>query len=192
MPITRRQFLLGTSTGLILPSYYDKVVSYFENHGEPLIIAPKHPKEILYACSEFAANGFELKLGHPEMGPPEMTIREFCLAYGEGNPEKWWRESWLCPDDPESIDMDAQMEPDFVMDWWVRKDSSSALAYRYLEDLDLGPHLAGYKVVGGLNFIDGASPGNDYLGVEAVDEISLSLLQQRLNELGTEIEVRLY
>jgi hypothetical protein len=190
--LTRRQFLLGTTAGLILPSFYDKAFSYFENHGEPLLIAPEHPKDILYASSQFAASGFELNLGHPEIGPPDMTIREFCLAYGEGDPVKWWRESWLCTDDPESIDMDQQMDPDFVMDWWARKDSSNARAYRYLARLDLGPQLARHKVVGGLNFIDGASPGNDYLGVEAVDAVSLSLLQRRLNELGTGIEVLVY
>ena len=42
MSITRRQFVLGTTAGLVLPSFYDKTLTYFENHGEPLLIAPKH------------------------------------------------------------------------------------------------------------------------------------------------------
>ena len=37
----RRNFILGTAAGLILPSYYDKVFTFFENHGEPLIEIPK-------------------------------------------------------------------------------------------------------------------------------------------------------
>ena len=49
---------------------------------------------------------------------------------------------------------------------------------------------AGRKTV--LDFIDGACPGNDYLGVEALDPVSVSLLQQRLNELGTGIKMELY
>jgi hypothetical protein len=91
MSITRRQFLLGTTAGLILPSFYEKAYSFFENHGEPLLVAPRQPGEILYACSDlyrcsdFAEEGFRLKLGDPEAEPPEMTIREFCEAFGEGD-----------------------------------------------------------------------------------------------------------
>jgi hypothetical protein len=193
MSITRRQFLLGTASGLILPSFYDRVFSYFENHGEPLLIAPKNPGEILYACADFAEPPkLQLHLGDPEEGPPDMTIREFCLKYGAGNPETWWRDSWLCTEDPEPIEMDDPMNRDIVMDWWLRKDSSTARAYRYLESLDLGSDFNGPNPVGGLDFIDGACPGNDYLGVEALNPVSLSLLQQRLNELGVGIEVRLY
>lgn len=33
MSITRRQFLLGTSAGLVLPSFFEKAFNYFENHG---------------------------------------------------------------------------------------------------------------------------------------------------------------
>ena len=54
MSITRRQFLLGTTAGLILPSFYERAYSFFENHGEPLLIVPKRTEETLYACSEFA------------------------------------------------------------------------------------------------------------------------------------------
>ena len=49
MSISRRQFILGTAAGLILPSYYDKVLTYFENHGEPLLQAPKHATTDLFA-----------------------------------------------------------------------------------------------------------------------------------------------
>ena len=32
-----------------------------------------------------------------------MTIREFCLEYGDGDPETWWREEWLVIHDPEPL-----------------------------------------------------------------------------------------
>jgi hypothetical protein len=191
MSITRRQFLLGTTAGLILPSFYERAYSFFENHGEPLLIVPKQPEETLYACSEFA-EGYQLHLGEIGEGPPDMTIREFCLKYGDGDPEKWWREEWLYVDDSEPIDIGKPMDQHVVWDWWLRRDSSTAQAYRYLESLDLGSDFNGANPVGGLDFIDGACPGNDYLGVEALDSVSVSLLQQRLNELGTGVKVEIY
>jgi len=192
MSITRRQFLLGTASGLILPSFYERAYSYFENHGEPLLITPKQPAETLYACSEFTGEGFQLNLGEPhDVYPPQMTIREFCIAYAEGDPEKWWREFWLGTYDDEPVDWDAKMDQIAVEEWWILKDSPFARAYHYLESIDLGPELNGAHVAGGLDFYCGGSPGNSFLAVDAVDEVSLSLLQQRLNELSTGIRVEL-
>ena len=193
MSITRRQFLLGTISGLVLPSFYERAYSYFENHGEPLLIKPKNSAETLYACPEFSEDGFQLNLGNPQdIYPPEMTIREFCMAHGEGDPEKWWRECWLCTDDYEPIDLDANMDQSYVEDWWIIKDSPCARAYQFLEGIDLGPELNKSIVAGGLDFYCGGAPGNSFLAVDAVDDVSLSLLQQRLNELRTGIEVQLY
>ena len=72
---------------------------------------------------------------------------------------------------------------------WARCDSLNARAYRLLENLDLGSTLEGPNAVGELRFIDGACAGNDYLGVEAADEISISLLQKRLNDLGEGVRI---
>jgi hypothetical protein len=194
MSITRRQFLLGTTAGLILPSFYERAYSFFENHGEPLLIVPKGSEETLYACSDFGQPPrLQLQLGAPGEGPPDMTIREFCLKYEEGDPETWWREQWLGADESESIDIDIDMPMDefAVADRWLREDSCTARAYRYLESLDLGANFNGPNPIGGLDFIDGAYPGNDYLGVEAFDPVSVSLLQQRLNDLGTGIKIEM-
>ena len=57
------------------------------------------------------------------------------------------------------------------------------------EGLDLGPDLEGANAVGEIVFIDGACPGNDYLGVRATDQVSVSLLKKRLNELDTGIRI---
>jgi hypothetical protein len=193
MSITRRQFLLGTTAGLILPSFYEQAHSFFENHGEPLLILPKGLEETMYACADFAEPPkLQLHLGDPEAGPPDMTIREFCLKYGNGDPETWWREEYLGTDELEPIDIDGEMDEWAVLDRWIRDDSSTAQAYRCLESLDLGADFNGPNPIGGLDFIDGPCPGNDYLGVEALDPVSVSLLQQRLNDLGTGIKIRMY
>ena len=92
MPITRRHFRLGTASGLILPAFCEKAFGYCENCNEPLLIAPKQPEEILYACKNFAAEGYQLNLSNPEEQLLEMTTRDFCITYVEGDPERWWRE----------------------------------------------------------------------------------------------------
>jgi hypothetical protein len=171
MGVTRRQFLLGTSAGLVLPSFYEKAFSYFENHQEPLLLRPRQSNQVMHALTD-VCDGFQLHLGDPVGEPPRMTIREFCQAYGSGDPETWWREEWLGVDDSEPVDMEGQMEPLTVHDWWYPRDSPEALAFKYLEGLDLGPELEGPQVVGRLDFVDGVSPAHDYMAVEARDGIT--------------------
>jgi hypothetical protein len=42
MCITRRQFILGTATDLILPSFYEKIITLWEDEGEVLFKVPTH------------------------------------------------------------------------------------------------------------------------------------------------------
>jgi len=189
MDTSRREFVLGTAAGFILPSFYEKVLSYWERTGEPLIIVPPEPKIELFAVDR-GFGAFELNLGDPWAGPPRMTIREFANLYGDGDPETWYREGW-CGDENEAVDWDSEMDPNWVLDSWCRTESPNAKAYDLLDQLDLGPTLVGAEAVGELQFIDGPCPGNDYLAVEAVDQISISLLQQRLNDLRTGIRIQM-
>ena len=183
MSISRRQFILGTAAGLILPSYYDKVLAYWENHGEALIEVPKKTEIELLAVDR-GGDGLELNWGDPWEEPPEMTVREYARRYfGD---EEYFIE--LREEDPD-IDLDAPMDWWNVVDSWSYIDSPNAKAYRLLEDLDLGPNLVGKDAVGEILFIDGPCPGNDYLGVEAPSLVDLSLLQKRLNELKTGIRI---
>jgi len=183
MTISRRQFILGTASGLILPSYYETVLGYFENHGEPLIEVPKQFDTDLVAV-EYGRGAFQLNLGDPDAEPPEMTVREYALEFCGS--EEVYQSEWC---DGEEVDFDALIDYEFVIDSWARTDSPTAHAYFLLESLDLGPELTGADAVGEIRFIDGACPGSNYLGVEAADEVSISLLQKRLNELDTGIRV---
>jgi hypothetical protein len=187
MSISRRQFILGTAAGLILPSYYDKVFSYWENHGEPLIEVPRSSEIDLIAIDR-GGDGLELNWGDPNAEPPEMTVRKFAHRYYGSEDE--YRDAW-CWEEDEEVDFDADMDPEYVLDFWARSDSPNARAYRLLEDLDLSPHLSGEDAVGELRFIDGPCPGNDYLGVEADCDFTVGLLQKRLNDLNTGIRVSL-
>ena len=191
MSLTRREFLLGTGAGFVLPSFFDRAFAYFQNHGEPLLAAPKRPEHTLYANNETYDGGFELLLDEVEPEIPDITLREYALnCYS--SLEEYVGEIYAV--EPEEADIS-------LLDWDELVDSESAIgmlgrywfpsgaAYGYLEHLDLGQDLNGLGTAGGLDFIDGASPGNDYLGVHARCPVSLSLLQHRLSELGKPVRI---
>ena len=75
------------------------------------------------------------------------------------------------------MDLEEEADPLMVLERTSRLDFPNGRAYEYLDTLDLGSVFRIEHAAGELRFIDGACPGNDYLGVEAADEISLSLLQ---------------
>jgi hypothetical protein len=191
MSITRRQFLLGTSAGLILPSYFDKAQNYFANRGEPLLIAPKRTVETLYADMNRYDGSFSLNLGD-DVQLPSMTIAEFAEWQCGSREEYLW--DW-CGEDPDevgidSIDWDEETDPVLIAECWPTDDIPCVKAYNLLSELDLGPQLEGAQAVGELRF-SGGSPGGNVSGVYATDAVTLTLLQHRLNELGENTRIEL-
>jgi hypothetical protein len=65
----------------------------------------------------------------------------------------------------------------------------NAGAYRLLESYGLNTPVDGQHAIGEIRFIDGACPGNDYLGVEVGDMFSLSVLQKHFYDLGAGIRI---
>jgi hypothetical protein len=198
MSFTRRQFLLstvGAAGGFILPSFYARALEFVDQFEEPLLEPPKRVVDEITIC---ASLGGELNIGEPAEQIPDMTWREFLIRYHQdslNSLEFYWglEESQrdLAPWGLKESQLDDAAPSDTVLGSWGRVDSPNARAYHLLESLDLGPDLTGPKAVGGLNFIDGSRPGCDYLGVTVEDDISISLLQQRLNDLKTGIKVSL-
>jgi hypothetical protein len=193
MSITRRQFLLGTSAGLILPTYFDKAQSYFANHGEPLLAVPKKPRDILYASSIGKEGRFELLLNEANYQMPTMSIREFAEWRGQSLEElvlnDWcWEEQEF---DPDSSEWDEEADSMMVYESMSYRDWPSGAAHDYLCHLDLGVDVEAAISAGELRFINGESPGNDYVGVEARDAVTLTMLQARLNELGKNVRIEL-
>ena len=184
MSFTRRQFLLstvGAAGGFILPSFYARALEFVDQFEEPLLEPPKRVVDELTICQEFIEG--ELTLGDPREEPPDMTWRELLTRY---HPD--WRDGYW---GLEESQLDDAAPWDRVVGAWGQFDSPAARAYHLVESLDLGPDLTGPKAVGELSFIDGSCPGVDYLGVTVEDDISISLLQQRLNDLKTGIKVSL-
>ena len=199
MSFTRRQFLLstvGAAGGFILPSFYARALEFVDQFEEPLLEPPKRVVDEITIC---ASLGGELNIGEPAEQIPDMTWREFLTRYHQdslNSLEFYWglEESQrdLAPWGLKESQLDDAAPWDTVLGSWGRVDSPNARAYHLLESLDLGPDLTGPKAVGELNFHDGLNPGaKDYLMVTVKDDISISLLQQRLNDLKTGIKVSL-
>ena len=187
MSMTRRQFLLttaGAGIGFILPSFYEKAFDFWENHREPLILPSSNADETLYVSSD----GLELYLGDPRQPMPTMTWREFIDTYQFGD-----YSDYLDPDDESGealwIDLEGEADPASVLEYWG-DEMPSARAHDLMTELDIGPDLTGPNAVGEIRFLHGF-PGSDYRGVAAADFISLSLLQERLNQLNTGIRVEM-
>jgi hypothetical protein len=185
MSVTRRQFLLstaGASVGAIVPSFYFRALEFFEQHESPLLISPERVTQDLVVVN---FNGYpELCLGDPYAEPPKMTFREYFTRY-EPEGFEYFESHWGL----EPGDLDSEIDEEYVMDSWLLQHGPSAQAYHYLDSLDLGPVLRGRDGVGGLDFMEESNMVSTWLAVSPRDQVTLSLLQQRLNDLGTGIRI---
>ena len=84
----------------------------------------------------------------------------------------------------------SEASEEIYFDDWYRRNSSSARAYWYLEDLEFGLVSKGQTDLRCISFIDGDHPGSSYLGATVPDLVSLSLLQERLNQLNTGLRIK--
>jgi hypothetical protein len=188
MSISRRQFLLSTVAGasFILPSFYHQAIQFFEQYEKPLIVPPRQFKNELLAVDWSGDQRYVLNFGDPDEVPPFMTWQEYYETYGCDRPLEDFLSDWELKESELQEDVDYGI----VIDSWALHDSPTSQAYFALVDLDLGDDFESPDAVGELLFIDGACPGNDFRGVQAVGDVSLSLLQNRLNALDTGYQIR--
>lgn len=187
--LTRRAFLAGTA-GTLSTTLLQRFEWFLRDQKRPLIEAPTAPTEHLYVSRDYG-DELLITLGKPDELPDPPTWAEFfATTWGVDTKDKAGLLD-ACADwglEPEQLYSECESET--WITHWCRNESVQAKAFYLLEDLDIGTTLRGATgEVGGLTFIDGPSPGNDYLGVHADNELSISLLQHRLNELRTGIQV---
>ena len=78
---------------------------------------------------------------------------------------------------------------EYLWDYWFLHEGPQARAYHFLQTLDLGQALTGPNAVGGLDFVQEANMTSSWVSARVENEVTLSLLQRRLNDLGTGIRV---
>ena len=182
---TRRAFIKGIGAGLVLPHTWDAFANYLENHGEPLLRAPKQFSDVIYVF-DIGAEDYRLGLNkaHEEWPDPEMSIREYAEQFGD---HQWY---WDHDPDYDDGDDNRPIGEGFAYDYWPSNRSCDALAYDFLDARDLGWFDRGHEVAEGyVDFVWGPCPGNDSKFVD-VDALGASLLQDRLTERGYDVLVK--
>ena len=205
----RRGFLIDPNSEHINATFVEKARKY-----GPLLAAPENSTRTMYALRSESISGsgyfYDLWLDEPEdnLSDPffDMTWREFFKAKGYGSDDKELAQELLSDhlyyrfedeeDETKKIEgataaLDESPDIDFLHEEYRSWGSPQGRAYKTLAGLDLGPEYDPEKTVGLINFIDSPSLSYHACSVEVEDCLSLSLLQAKLNELNTGIEIEI-
>ena len=144
--ISRREFLVGVGSGLILPRFFDRALALYENRGDALLEASPNADIVITAWRRYSVT-FQLLLGSPDEQPPTLTLQEYIERYTP----------WVDLDEAEEeydIGLDEEVPDWMVWDVWIPQDSPNARAFRLLERYDLGSLRGrGGDKVGEIEFI---------------------------------------
>ena len=182
MIITRRFFLFGAGALTTLP-FAKRAAAYAEKHSTPLLIRPDHTAQDLFIDED----GY-FYLGRPDF-PETPTWRKYFEDYTRQVIDDRLMEGWDLENDKE---IDEIMKPGIWDDYCSNKFAPNALAYHKLLALKLGDSARPDRKSGwseGIDFYEGFNPGNSSLFARARDPVATSLLQTRLIELRTGLEI---
>jgi hypothetical protein len=182
MIVTRRFFLYGAGALTALP-FVKHAAAYAERRSTPLLIRPDHSAQDLFMTED----------GHFYLGRPDFpeipTWRKYFEDYTGQVIDDHLMECWDLENDEE---LDEIIKPWIWEDYCSNKFAPNALAYDKLLALKLGDSARPDRKFGwskGVEFFEGFNPGNSSHFVRARDPVAISLLQARLIELGTGLEV---
>ena len=199
--MNRRSFLVGSGS-ILTSAFVDKANWFLRNKNSVVPFAEaKENAETLYFV-DLGNQNFDLRLGTPEYGLPDLTFRQWLEKYeyplnfglqgGEGiNKESF--EKLMGWHDVETDQLDEIAPFELYHKKWELTDSPFARAHFYLRDLDLfNDSVSNGELLGDLEFIDEHQMHMGYtLGVASEDPLTASLLQARLLELGKNISVKI-
>ena len=122
----------------------------------------------------------------PSCFAPSSAVKHSCPShcFGRARPaQAIWEDHLIWP-----RDYDKPMCERYWGDRWELVDGPCAKAYHLLRSTDVGPEIGSTRRPR-LEFDEGAHPGNNSLWVNAMDQLSLSLLQARLIDLKLPMKV---
>ncbi len=204
--LSRRQFLVDGSCAAgawLVGARLVRLISRLATENdEPYLVAVDHPQFELWAtwfCDEYI---FTLGCPYKEMAEPQLTWSEWLDRKGvDVSKEKEVREfleewGWYCPEDGDIYvppQLDAKLPPELQQDYseweYIMHEAPTALAYSYLQRLDLADREADGEGLGVLEFLEGPFPGNNARLVSTKSVALLGGLQQRLLQLGERVRV---
>ena len=196
--MNRRSFLISTGS-ILSTAFVDKANWFLRNKNSVVpFFENSEPTQKLYFVKE-ASDWYDIKLGTPEYGFPELTYRQWLAEYkgfelpqgkliNASDLKRLWEDFGMYPDE---LDLIAASE--YYHDEWAWNYSPFARAHDYLSSIDLfAKDKADTLRMGDLEFIaPGIRQCPDNCGVFSEDPITASLLQARLLELGhnTSVEI---
>ena len=182
MAVSRRFFLFGAGALTTLP-FARKAEAFAARRNLPILIPPDKVTETLYATADGC-----LYLGRPDW-PECPTWAEFFSDHVGETADQALLDSW-------SIDEGASLEDYMHASVWEdyvgKHYAPNTLAFHKLRGIQLGDKTQPHHKFGwpkGVEFIEGHHPADASLFVRTTDLVALSLLQARLTELGTGIEI---
>lgn len=199
--MNRRSFLVGSGS-ILTSAFVDKANWFLRNKNSVVPFAEaKENAETLYFV-DLGHQNFDLRLGTPEYGLPDLTFRqwlekyEYPLSFGHQGGEGFNKDSFeklMGWHDVETDQLDEIAPFELYHKKWELTDSPFAKAHLSLRDLDLFNNSASNgELLGDLEFIDEHQMHMGYtLGVASEDPLTASILQARLLELGKNISVKI-
>jgi hypothetical protein len=190
--LDRRRFLIGAG-GLLTAAFVRKASAFSRRLGEPLVLpTARKPEETLYVYwqdwKDYAKWRVSLGPNQP-FAPPAPTWREHLCNLGH-RLETSEEIARVCNEEnvrPEELDKRLSGWEDT----WDNFTGPQAKAHHLLKKLDLGAAGSKLRQAGEIIFEEfGGGPGNCYTWVESKDDLTVSLLQARLIELGLPINVK--
>lgn len=212
----RRSFLVSATAAFLTPTFLKDVTRTIERTSAPLLVPPDNPTRTLFALrgEHLMRPGYvyDLWMDSTEQDSEDeffyMTWREFLHARGyrvRGGERALARLLLECHEHDMKLSgeslreklrearalLDEPADQEFLFDEWKSWGSPQGKAYNELSDLDLGPDPRLRRGTGSIDFIDSPSLGYYACSVEVDGCLSLSLLQGRLNELGTGLRIEI-
>jgi hypothetical protein len=186
--ITRRRFLIGAAGIATIPfNFYETAYAFFQNHSEPLLIAPKEVRETLYLC---CGSDNEFLLGAIDPPVPRLTWR-YCLEKMGTNWESEY-ESELAFEAEFGARLDDFADEESARQAWLVDDAPNARAYHYLDSLGIGESKQVSRNLEDLIFQHPEPFGQGYCSVTTYELFTASLVQHELNRRGAGIKVEIY